>query len=251
MDEELEFNKVYQKIQELLRSGSKTISILESQVDMEIQLAYFQYSRKLKDSQDQEIALKNIALLSDSDITIEQKKDILSRLAKLDNPEAYRAIEKYRENSDEELLQWSILALQESRMVLETSLLGTTPIFISTGLGGQGDKLRYFVVMVAAEDRSFEIWQEDLLQKELDFVIQQHDGVTESVLFEHDKVLVTALLPITINIKDIFSEVVKECNQFGDFLLRSFIVTNVKKLESDEIQKMVDKYRSDQNSKTQ
>ncbi len=164
MDEELEFNRVYQKIQELLRSGSKTISILESQVDMEIQLAYFQYSRKLKDTQDQEIALKDIALLSDNEVAIEQKKDILSRLAKIDNPEAYRAIEKYRENSDQELLQWSILALQESRMVLETSLLGTTPVFISTGLGGQGDKLRYFVVMVAAADQSFEKWQEDLLE---------------------------------------------------------------------------------------
>ncbi len=73
--------------------------------------------------------------------------------------------------------------------------------------------------------------------------------MAESVLFERDKVLVTALLPITINVKDIFSEVVKECNQFGDFLLRSFIVTNVKKLGADEIQKMVDKYRADQSGK--
>jgi hypothetical protein len=36
------------------------------------------------------------------------------------------------------------------------------------------------------------------------------------------------LLPVTSDIKQVFSNVVEECNQYGDFLEEDMIITNVK-----------------------
>ncbi len=243
MKEEIDFNEVYNKIQDLLNNGNATISILEDQIDIDLQVEYFKHSKKVLKKLDKNLALSDKELLLDEETSLDKKKEILSSLAKIDNPEAYRAIELYKETAGEDLIQWSTLALQESKMVLETSLLGKAPIFISTGLGGQGDKLRYFLVLIGKEDKFIEKWQEDLVVKELDYAISEKEGVLEEVIMDHDKFLVTLLLPIKINIKDTLSRVVNECNEFGNFLMNSFIVTNVKKLEKEEIQKMVDNYR--------
>ena len=59
-------------------------------------------------------------------------------MAAIDDVGAYRSIEKYSKNADDELKHWSLLALQESRMLLQSKLLDQSQIFISTGLGGEG-----------------------------------------------------------------------------------------------------------------
>ncbi len=245
--QEPDLNKVYQKIQELLSKRGQAVTVLEEQVDIEMQKEYFNFSKELNKTLDKNLVLKEKDLLFEETTSIEKKKELLSALAKIDNPEAYRAIETYKENSDDELKQWSTLAIQESKMVLETSLLGEAPIFISTGLGGKGNKLRYFLVLVNKEEVSFLDWQKSLIQKELDFELKKEDGELEGVEFDDDKVLVKALLPISVSIKDVFTRAIKECNELGDFLMESFIVTNIKILESEEIEKLVQEYRSKNN----
>jgi len=243
MKEEIDFNKVYSKIQDLLNNGGATISVLEEQIDVELQLDYFNFSKKAIKNLDKDAALNEMDLLNSDDIDLEKKKEILSVLAKIDNPEAYRAIESYREIAEEELKSWTTLALQESKMVLETSLLGKAPIFISTGLGGKGDRLRYFLVFVGQREVEFEVWQQDLVKKELEYELKNKKGEVEDIVFKEDKVLIDFLLPISVNVKDVLTVIVDNCNEFGGFLMKSFIVTNVKKLSDSEIQGMVDEYR--------
>ena len=239
MKEELEFNQVYNKIQELLKSGRNNISVLEEQVDVELQLEYFKTSKKLYNKIDKEVVVLEKDLLKDEDVDIDRKKELLSSLAKIDKPEAYRALEDYCNSPDEGLEQWAKLAFQESKMVLETSLLGEAPIFISTGLGGQGNNLRYFIVLVSKDEKELKEWQVNLVKKELNYGFDNNKGEVEEVEVEKDMFLVTALLPIATNIKNTLSAIVKECNEMGNFLMDSFIVTNVKKLNVDEVRKMV------------
>ncbi len=242
--QEPDLNKVYQKIQELLSKRGQAVTILEEQVDIEMQKEYFNFSKELSKTLDKNLVLKEKDLLFEATTSVEKKKELLSALAKIDHPEAFRAIETYKENSDEELNQWSTLAIQESKMVLETSLLGDAPIFISTGLGGKGNKLRYFLVLVNREELAFLDWQKSLIRKELDYELKKADGELEGVEYDLDKVLVKVLLPISVSIKDVFASAIKECNELGDFLMESFIVTNIKILESEEIDKLVQEYRS-------
>lgn len=245
MKEEIDFDKVYNKIQHLINKGDATISVLEDQIDVELQLDYFNFSKQTINKLNKEEVLDEVYLLNESGVDLEKKKEILSSLAKIDNPEAYRAIESYKDVVGEELKQWTTLALQESKMVLETSLLGKAPIFISTGLGGKGDKLRYFLVLVNKENEGFATWQKDLVNKELQFDLKHNEGELEEVKFLDDKVIVCFLIPISVNVKEIINQIISNCNEFGDFLLKSFIVTNVKKLSDIEIQDMVDEYRED------
>ncbi len=48
-----------------------------------------------------------------------------------------------------------MLAFQENKMLLESSLLDENQILISTGLGGKGMKLRYFTVMQTFDRKGF------------------------------------------------------------------------------------------------
>ncbi len=240
MNEELEFNQVYNKIQELLKNGKANISVLEEEVDVDLQLEYFKQSKKLYKTIDKPAVIQEKDELFNKESSLDRKKELLSSLAKIEDPEAYRAIENYKDNADEELEQWAKLAFQESKMVLETSLLGEAPIFISTGLGGQGNKLRYFIVLVANEEMTLESWQKELVEKELNFVFQSKNGLIENIDNTDSFLMITALLPIEENIKNTLSPVVKECNEMGNFLRDSFIVTNVKKLDVEEIQGMID-----------
>jgi len=242
--QEPDLNKVYQKIQELLSKRGQEVTVLEEQVDIEMQKEYFNFSKELNKTLDKNLVLKEKDLLFEETTSSEKKKELLSALAKIDNPEAFRAIETYKENCDEDLKQWTVLAMQESKMVLETSLLGNAPIFISTGLGGKGNKLRYFIVLVNTEDVSFLDWQKTLFQKELDGVLKNEEGEVESIEFDKDKILIKVLLPISVSIKDVFTTAIKESNEFGNFLMESFIVTNIKILESEEIDNLVQEYRS-------
>ncbi len=63
--------------------------------------------------------------------------------------ECYRAIESFIEEAEEALGFLGILALNESRMLLESKILDENQVFISTGLGGKDEKLRYFVVLMS------------------------------------------------------------------------------------------------------
>ena len=80
------------------------------------------------------------------------EKKILCDLAFIDDVKAYRRIEKFIESASGTLKQWATLSLQESRMLLQSSLLDEQQVFISTGLGGKGKKLRYFVVFLSVNE---------------------------------------------------------------------------------------------------
>lgn len=60
--------------------------------------------------------------LFDAKTKIDLKKKVLALLALLGTITAFRQIEKYRINPDNDLKQWTALALQECKMLLESTL---------------------------------------------------------------------------------------------------------------------------------
>ena len=53
---------------------------------------------------------------------VKNLEKLIKQIASQEKVEAFRMIEKYVSNPDPELREWSILALQESRMVLQSGL---------------------------------------------------------------------------------------------------------------------------------
>lgn len=238
----MEENNIYKKIQDAISSLPQNFSVLEEQIDIELQMEYFNYGRDLKPGFTPEVIMEHRGDLFDETVPLDEKKNLLVLLASLEKVEAFRIIEKYAKNPDPELREWSILALQESRMVLQSSLMDEQQVYISTGLGGRGQKLRYFVVMIGRDDSvDYSPVQKKLVQTELEYAIKHNDGELEEVTFDKNMAIALMLLPVKSDLQGVFSSVINECNQYGDFIRPDIIITNVKRMTVDEIKKFVNK----------
>ena len=242
----MEDENLYDKIKELFGNIPDNFNILEEVIDIDLQLEYFEFSRKhRKDFVTEEIMQTKNDLFNEN-ISEEDKKKMLVQLASIEDVEAYRVIEKFIGDKDNPLYYWAVLAYQESRMLLESKLLEENQVFISTGLGGKENKLRYFVVLIAKSDEPFSKFQEEIISKEFKYVLKENEAEVEEVELYGNFITLVTLIPLEVSLKNIFKDAIKECNQYGDFLSSHFIVTNVKKLSNEEIIEFL-KDRKDKN----
>lgn len=236
----MEEDNIYKKIQEAISALPQNFSVLEEQIDLELQMEYFNYSRDLKSNVPAEMILQHQTDLFDEFIPLDEKKNLLVLLASQEKVEAFRVIERYAKEPDPELRDWSILALQESRMVMQSSLLDEQQVYISTGLGGRDQKLRYFVVLIGRDELiGYTSVQKKLVQTELEFTISKSDGELEEMNFHKNLAIGIMLLPVTSDLQGVFSSVISECNQYGDFVRPDIIITNVKRMSVEEIKKFI------------
>ncbi|MFZ5430266.1 MAG: hypothetical protein ACOZDD_08540 [Bacteroidota bacterium] len=231
MDDEF----LYKKIQDALRGIPENFNILEEQIDVALQAEYFEFSRKFRSKKTLGNYIRKKEQLFDPETSIKIKKKILAALASSAEVEDFRTIERYHKAPDPELKEWSILALQESRMLIQSALLDEQQIFISTGLGGKGQKLRYFVVFLNKSGGELSDMQRKLLHDELVYALKKANGELEELNSMIDFTTAMVVLPITSPLKDLFQGVIDECNQYGDFLQEDMVITNVKKLNPIEI----------------
>jgi hypothetical protein len=231
MDEE----NIYDRIQGIFGHFPENFSILEEQIDIDLQMEYFEFSRNYKQNPATQKILTRKEQLFQKQYPITRKKRLLVQLASLDEVEAYRAIEKYLQDPDPEIKEWAILAFQESRMLIQSKLLDVNQVFISTGLGGRGSKLRYFVVLINNFGKVFEDLQKRVIKTEFEFLLKKHDAELEEVNFIKNYCTLLAMVPIRASIRDVFKAAIAECNEYGDFIKNNFIVTNVKALSYEEI----------------
>lgn len=227
---------IYENIREVINNIPDNYQILEETIDIEIQKEYFESSKEVVVDPETDIYSEMISKLENKDFLVEEGKILLQKLAVLDSVEAYRAIERYAEHPDPALKEWSILALQQSKMVLHCSLLDEQQVFISTGLGGKNDKLRYLLIFpYNGDDIEINTVQRESLEKELQFFISNNEGELESTTFEDKYASAMVLLPLKAPISDIIKEVLTECNHLGDFLSHNAMITNMKRFSHDEI----------------
>lgn len=230
-----EYENLYEKIQEITGGTPGNLKILEHQIDMDLQVEYYECSRKLKNERDESWAFDHLQYLSEPGYSNDVKMEILARLASIENVECYRAIESYVDSADDPLRDWALLALNESRMQLESKIMEENQVFISTGLGGREKKLRYFVVLVSKARVELTATHQMVIRNEFECILKKYDAELEEVKFSGYLATILLLLPMNYSLKRVFEKAINECNQYGNFLLDDFIVTNVKILSFKEI----------------
>lgn len=236
----MEENNNLKKIQEAIESLPENFSVLEEQIDVELQMEYFEYTKDKSNNEAIEDFDEAEKQLYDPEIPDDDKKRLLVRLAGHDKVEAFRMIERFQKQAEGVLRSWAILAIQESRMILQSSLLDEQQVFISTGLGGKGQNIRYFITLLNEDiDIEFTDTQKKLLESEFQFFLNESEGVLEEIKFENGFALGLFLFPLKKNLQDIFRSFIDECNQYGNFLREDVIITNVKKLSIDEIKEFL------------
>ena len=133
-----EYENIYDTINDILGSSPGSFSILEEQIDVDLQMEYFEYSKNYQQTKSPEEIINSKNEIFEKEMPEEHKKNLLIELASIENVEAYRTIEEFLKEPETDFLKdWATLAFQESRMLLESHILDQNQIFISTGLGGK------------------------------------------------------------------------------------------------------------------
>lgn len=237
MDNEFSYNN----IEDIINKISNNYKILEETIDIELQRDFFESSQKIDIKKEERAISELIEDMNMESINNDAKKTIIQKLAMMDSVEAFRALENYSKQAPTELKDWTILALQQSQMILQSSLLDEQQVFISTGLGGKKDKLRYFIIFPFNNPEEVSKIQQTTLKKELIFFMNQYDAEFEEIEFSNDFATALALVPLKADIKSMMKDILNECNQYGNFLSDNIIITNIKRFNSGEIQEILEK----------
>lgn len=217
-------------------------SILEEAIDVSTQQEFFALRNSLATSKEHFIELskeakQNISQIFISETPVAVIKRFLVVLSAIDSIPVYRTLKRFSELPTP-LQQWGIIAAQQSRMVISSSLMNNKAgIFISSGLGGKNSKLRYHCVFPYNKTNILEEFQEQLTYNELLFAIERAEGELENFQINKEYITAMVLLPLRTDIKELFGNIVHECNLYGDFLNEQVIITNVKELNDAEIKK--------------
>ncbi len=243
---------VFKRFYESFQHMDGHFHILEHRVPVEQQMAYFTYSDRIrKEIREMTDAgyERYMADLKHDERSIEEKKHILSKLALSKQVRAYRLLEQYVQHPDPdldpELVNWAYMALMESRITLESELSGEKQIYISTGLGGKKQKLRFYVLILSFGGEPFFDYQRKVIEKEFGYTLSRADCEIERLSIGDKYVELVFLVPVKADLKKILENVIRECNLYGNFLSEIFTVTNVKELTPEEVGQIVEKYGHD------
>lgn len=231
--------RLQKMIQDILGIQPDKINIIPNSIPLETQIEYFETSKKVKENISYDTVLQNADWLFNPDISVADKKWLLAQLASITKPEAYRLIEKYLQNPDNELSDWARLAYIESRTLLESEFLNENQVIISSGLGGEDNLLRYFVVF-KIQNESLSEGQQKLLEIEIQTIIEAYQGKVEEISVHFPYINILVLLHFNAELKDIFKKIIDSCKEYQLNILEKFIITNVKKLNRKEIQHFFD-----------
>jgi hypothetical protein len=231
----MEEDNVQQQLESLLKKAGNNFSILEEQINLDLQMTFFKELKELSDT-DGKLSLPDLIEQLDEEQDEKQLKKLLMEICLYDEPEAFRTLENYLERSEGELYDWTLLALQQCRMGLENKLLGEYQVFISTGLGGKDQCLRYFLALKSFDGTPFSALQREVISSEFALKLKEHEGACEESFFNNSYATLLILLPLTTSVRQLVEDAIGQCNELGMFLSDHFLITNVKQLNWEEIE---------------
>ncbi len=230
-----------QFLEKKLHKSFSDFLVFEEGIDVKVQLNFEKASIEFIEKNEEIRPVDKLeTVLSDSEKTIENKKSALIELSMSGEVKAYRIIEKYKDECEEEIKKWAILAFQKSRAHIEHELSNDDKIYISSGLGGSGNKLRYFFVLTTEGKAKFTDFQKDFLRKEINFSLDKNKSIAEKITFSEYFVSIICLVPLQVSLDTIMKSILSETKKFGDFLSDEIIATNTEIFSEEKIIKLID-----------
>ena len=78
-----------------------------------------------------------------------------------------------------------------------------------------------------------------MIYKEMEQAVNQHNGKIEEHEASKRIVTFTLLLPLDVDVKQMFENIITECNNYGNFLEKNPMLTNVRKFKLQEVEDLV------------
>jgi len=210
--------------------------VVESPIDLSVQKEYQDLSDSISiDNVNYEEVLTEADRLFVQGTPIEAKKRILILLAHLGTMESSKILERYLKVSEGTLKDWAILSLKECRMFLESVLLKEEEGFVSAGLGGRDNKLRYYVIVSTREGRALTGSERETLEAGIKGSSDEYETEIEEINFGTNYAMMGILVPMHVAVGEVIEEGIRRCNRMGEILFVDYYVTNVKKPTKGEI----------------
>ncbi len=208
---------------------------------MRIQKEYLEYSHSFDRGElSEEQTLELGSMLFNTNLPFDGKKRVLGLLAHLETILAYRQIEKYVNTPDnDELKQWAVMALQECRMFLESELLEENTGILLSGLGGKGDRMRYYCMVFPFDDNTFSKKQMKMVLDEFHIVCKDHRSVVEASNSAENYIGMTLLIPLDVAVGTVIESGINKCNEMGEFVFEHYYVTNQNIPDESEIDEII------------
>ncbi len=208
---------------------------------MRIQKEYLEYSHSFDRGElSEEQTLELGSMLFNTNLPFDGKKRVLGLLAHLETILAYRQIEKYVNTPDnDELKQWAVMALQECRMFLESELLEENTGILLSGLGGKGDRMRYYCMVFPFDDNTFSKKQMKMVLDEFHIVCKDHRSVVEASNPAENYIGMTLLIPLDVAVGTVIESGINKCNEMGEFVFEHYYVTNQNIPDESEIDEII------------
>ena len=231
------------KLLDTVQNMGGQFNIMENRVPVAQQLEYFEFTRrfqkkKRKISDNDFIQYKEKL---ENDTPRDEKKKILALLALSTEIRAYRLLEQYVQEAKDDLVNWATMALMESRMWIESELTEKKQVYISTGLGGKGGKLRFYALILAINGVPFEDYQRKVIKTEFECVLAKNDCEMERLTIKNNYIELVFLMPLKVDLRKILETLVLECNVYGNFLSLKFQATNVKEFNQNEVNQILER----------
>lgn len=216
-----EFQKVF--------ANMNHVHVLEEEIPIDIQQEFMDLSSELEDTEfsDEDI-VEFGERLSDPAAVEQDIKQALVVLAFTGSVDAFRQVEKYRKAAPHDLKNFARFAFHIAKVFVESELTDTMPRFVSSGLGGKGQLLRYCVVVFPNIETGFTEAQQKIIELEFKEASMRQGGETEHTRFVYEYAFMKVLVPIQTNLNTFTKEAIAECNKYGNFVYEGYFATNVR-----------------------
>ena len=107
---------------------------------------------------------------------------------------------------------------------------------VTSGMGGNGQRLRYFAALATLSKTEWNPTQQHLLHEELRLAAKNYDAKIEHVEFSGYLAKILLLMPLAVFPPNaLLSETTKNCNELGKFIDTREVLTNVMRISDEEL----------------
>ena len=227
-----EERNMYEQLQELLGQLPTEFKVVEHGFDPNLVANFQKLAQDIRKEMEDE-GKAEVAAIQDQLNTItdqDQLKKYVTQLSIIGSVAALRALEAYEKKASEDLLKWTQMSLTQCRIKVESELLDEPISYITTGLGGRGNKIRYY--MAAKSPEKLTPGRVQFAYQEFKDLTKEWKAELESMENMGTYLLFRMLVPLNVMIPDMVTEGVERCG----FLDSQFWLSNMHKPTDEDLE---------------
>lgn len=236
--------EVFERFRNSLIHAEGHLHMVSSVIPSETQAAYFRAMQQERITR-QRMGIGPVPVdeadeayrsLCDELSDLNQKKHSIALLVLAGTIRAYRQLEAYSGEAEGELADWVRMAFSEVSISLQVEFLEEPHVLVASGLGGKGDRMRFFALFRSNDNIPFEDYQCRFMEKEFAYSLSSEGCEIDRLKVGQQHVELLIFVPVSVDFFRVITKLVEECNQYGNFLSPQIFVTNAKRMTEDEIE---------------